>query len=158
ELVKGRLYDASDTGHAAAVRTLRSVLLAVLKLFAPFLPYVSEAIYQALFAEGAAKAAAGTRFHSIHRARWPLADAALISDEAEAVGEALVAAATAVRRYKSERGLSLGAGLAGLQLATRDPALADALRASATDLRSVTRAGELSIGDQLDPAVQEAPA
>jgi valyl-tRNA synthetase len=158
ELAKGRLYDATDPGHAAAVHTLRSVLLAVLKLFAPFLPYVTEAIYQALFAETETATTEGEGFHSIHRARWPQADESLISDEAEATGEALLAVTTAVRRYKSERGLSLGAELARLQLATLDAGLASALLTSTADLRSVTRAHEVIVAEQLDPALEEASA
>jgi valyl-tRNA synthetase len=146
EMAKGRLYDAADPGHAGARDTLAALLLAVTKLFAPFLPHVTEAIYQGLFAErdGAI---------SIHRARWPESDAALVDERAEAAGAALVAVATAARRYKSEAGISLGAELARLQLATDDPALADALRAAAADLASVTRAGAIEVVPVLDPAL-----
>ncbi|HKS69730.1 MAG TPA: class I tRNA ligase family protein, partial [Ktedonobacterales bacterium] len=127
--------------------------LATLKLFAPFLPYVTEAIYQGLFVEGE-----GTGSPSIHRTRWPVADEALIGDEAEAAGEALVAVATAVRRYKSERGLSLGAELAALHLATDDAALAAALRAAEADLRSVTRAQAITVAERLDAGQGAIPA
>ena len=63
--------------------------------------------------------------------------------------------ATAVRRFKSENGLSLGRGLARLQIATDDATLAESLRASATDLRSVTRAATVEVGVHLDPALYE---
>ncbi len=72
-----------------------------------------------------------------------------------AAGDALVTIATAVRRFKSENGLSLGGELARLQIATDDATLADSLRASATDLRSVTRAATVEVGDHLDPTLQE---
>jgi len=72
-----------------------------------------------------------------------------------AAGDALVAIATAVRRYKSEHGFSLGRELARLQLATDNATLADALQASGADLRSVTRAASVDVSDQLDPALQE---
>ncbi len=152
ELAKARLYDAEAPGHAAAAHTLRSVLLATMKLFAPFLPFVTEAIYQGLFAESE-----GGAVRSIHRTRWPVADEALIDDEAETAGEALVAIATAARRYKSERGLSLGAELAALHLATDDPALAAALRAAETDLRSVTRAREITFAERLEAGHEPLP-
>ena len=144
EMAKGRLYDETSAGHAAARATLHTLLLATVKLFAPFLPHVTEAIYRGLFAatDGA---------DSLHRARWPEADTALIDDAAEACGETLVHIATAVRRYKSEHTLSLGAELARLSLATADPALAALLRASAADLRSVTRAREVTVADHLEP-------
>ncbi len=144
EMAKLRLYneDAAreDTGAAFAVY---HVLLATLKLFAPFLPHVTEAIYQALFAErdGAI---------SIHLACWPQPDARFEDAAAEAFGETLVEIATAVRRYKSERGLSLGAEIGLLCLTTHDAALAEQCRAAAQDLVSVTRAQRIEIVDALD--------
>jgi valyl-tRNA synthetase len=82
---------------------------------------------------------------SIHRARWPVPQAPLADDDAEALGETLVAIATAVRRYKSEHNLSLGTELARLQLATEDAELAERLRAATPDLQSVTRAAQIEI-------------
>ncbi|HST88667.1 MAG TPA: class I tRNA ligase family protein, partial [Ktedonobacterales bacterium] len=147
EMAKGRLYDTADPGHAGARDTLAALLLAVTKLFAPFLPHITEAIYQGLFA-------ACDDAISIHRARWPRADAALADEQAEAAGAALVAVATAVRRYKSEAGISLGAELSRLQLATDDLTLAEALRAAAADLASVTRARVIEVAPALDPALE----
>jgi valyl-tRNA synthetase len=118
-------------------------LLATLKLFAPFLPHVTEAIYQALFAEKEGVI-------SIHLAQWPQPDARFEEAAAEAFGETLVEIATAVRRYKSERGLSLGAETGPLHLATRDAALAEQCRAAAQDLVSVTRAQRVEVVDALD--------
>jgi valyl-tRNA synthetase len=144
EMAKERLYDEASPGHAGAQYTLRCVLLTTLKLFAPFLPYVTEEIYQGLFA-----AANGSG--SIHRAEWPEPDSALTSEAAEAVGDTMLAIATAVRRHKSEASISLGAELARLHLATPDATLAEALRAATPDLRSVTRARVITIGAVPDP-------
>ena len=47
--------------------------------------------------------------------------------------------------YKSEANLSLGAELPGLALTTDSESLAEALRASEADLRSVTRAREVIV-------------
>jgi valyl-tRNA synthetase len=146
EMAKARLYDAAHEQHDGARCTLRTALLAVVKLFAPFLPHITEAIYQGLFA-------AGEGGGSLHQARWPQADAAPPDEGAERVGEALVAVATAVRRYKSEASLSLGAELPLLQLATDDAALAAALRAAAVDLQSVTRAQSIVVVERVDPAL-----
>ncbi|HKT40182.1 MAG TPA: valine--tRNA ligase [Ktedonobacterales bacterium] len=150
ELAKMRLYDANDPLAEGARFTLHAALLTALKLFAPFLPYVTEEIYTTLFAEEGA---------SIHRSDWPTAVALPAGDEAdtaaEATGDALVTIATAVRRYKSEHGLSLGGELARLQIASDDAMLADMLRASATDLHSVTRAAMIEVEDHLDPTLRE---
>jgi valyl-tRNA synthetase len=153
ELAKLRLYDASDPQAAGARYALRTTLLTILKLFAPFLPYVTEEIYTTLFAD---------EDSSIHRAAWPTL-ATLPPDEAsdevaERAGDTLVAIATAVRRYKSENGLSLGRELARLQIATDDASLANWLQASATDLSSVTRAATVEVGKQLDPSLQKLAA
>jgi len=152
ELAKMRLYDAADPVAEGARYTLRTALLTVLKLFAPFLPYVTEEIYMTLFADEGS---------SIHRSAWPTLESLPTStggdDTAMAAGDALVVIATAVRRYKSEHGLSLGRELARIQIATDDDMLADALRASLTDLRSVTRAATVEISDQLNPALRELP-
>ena len=128
EMAKLRLY-AGDAGARFAVAT---VLLGLLKLFAPFFPHITEELYQALFAacDGA---------ESIHRAAWPQPDARFEDDAALALGETLVELATAARRYKSERGLSLGAELAELAITAEAP-LAAQLRAAEDDLRSITRA------------------
>ena len=152
ELAKMRLYDAADSQTTGARYTLRTALVTLLKLFAPFLPYVTDEIYTTLFAEEGG---------SIHRATWPalatLPPSEADDEAAERAGDALVAIATAVRRYKSENGLSLGRELARLQIATDDAMLAEWLRASATDLRSVTRAATIEMAAQLDPAHHELP-
>jgi len=69
----------------------------------------------------------------------------------------LVIIATAVRRYKSEANLSLGAELGRLILVTQDTSLAERLRASTTDIRSITRARAVRI-EEATPAVGQALA
>jgi hypothetical protein len=74
------------------------------------------------------------------------------------LGGILVEVATAVRRYKSERNLSLGTKIARLGLATKDAALAQRLRAAAPDLVSVTRAEGVEVAAELDPALEPVQA
>jgi valyl-tRNA synthetase len=52
EMAKQRLYDPACPTHAGACNTIRVLLLTLLKLFAPFLPYVTEAIYQGIGEKG----------------------------------------------------------------------------------------------------------
>jgi valyl-tRNA synthetase len=142
EMIKKRLYDDVDTGGARFA--LYETLLATIKLLAPILPHVTERIYQGLFAEtdGAS---------SIHRAQWPQVNERWLDNKAVSLGDLVVAIATAVRRYKSENNLSLGAELAELQLATADPELASRLRGAETDLISITRAARIRVGAAIDP-------
>ena len=119
------------------------MLLTVLKLFAPILPYITETLYRALFVsiEGA---------RSIHNSRWPVVYESFLDVAADAAGEALIEIATAVRRYKSESNISLGTGLERLQLATNDASVANMLQEARTDIKSVTRARQMMVKENLD--------
>jgi valyl-tRNA synthetase len=143
EMAKLRLYEGAPEVREGARYALYEVLLTMLKLFAPILPYVTEKIYRHVFMQSEKK-------DSIHLSSWPTPDDTLEDDWIENVGEALIEAITAVRRYKTEHGLALGAELARLQLATQDPKLAEALRGGIADIKSITRARQVEIAEQLD--------
>jgi valyl-tRNA synthetase len=147
EMAKLRLYSETGAAGAGARYALHQALLTTLKLLAPFLPHVTDEIYRAMFADSDGAS-------SIHRARWPVPQPHLADEDAAAWGEALVAVATAVRRYKSEHNLSLGTELARLQLATEDAEMAKWLRAATPDLQSVTRAAHIEIIEGL-PALSD---
>jgi valyl-tRNA synthetase len=141
EMVKKRLYDGGTNAQGAQY-ALCQALLTTIKLLAPLMPHVTEAIYQGLFAEQEG-------FASIHHAAWPEEIERLRDSAAEALGATLVDIATAVRRYKSENNLSLGTELECVQVMTADERLAQALRQAADDLLSVTRTRRLEIEPQL---------
>lgn len=143
EMAKQRLYDAAAPGHNAACFTLRTVLLTLLKLFAPVLPYVTEAIFTSLFSEQ-------ENFNSIHQTIWPKPLEILLDPQAEETGETLVQIATAVRRYKSEQNISLGSELTLLQLGVANSRLAHDLAEARSDLMSITRAKTVEIVETLN--------
>jgi valyl-tRNA synthetase len=145
EMCKQRLYDPDHPQREGARRTLRHVLLTLVKLFAPFLPYITEEIYQGLFAQHRELA-----IDSVHTSSWPLVQPALESEQAEEVGDKLVEIASAVRRYKSEHNLSLGSEVRRLQLAAEDPYLAEQLTLATPDLSSVCRAAQVEIRSRLE--------
>ncbi|MBE3144774.1 MAG: valine--tRNA ligase, partial [Planctomycetes bacterium] len=118
EMAKQRLYDAASPYHVGACYTLGLILQSVLKLLAPVMPYITETIYQTLFA-------AEEGIPSIHRAAWPGVDARFVDEQFAQDGETLVQIASAVRRYKSEHNLSLGHEINLIQLAAGDSRLAD---------------------------------
>lgn len=146
EMAKKRLYDGDEAGDGARY-ALYHALLATLKMLAPFLPYVTEQIYSGLLATA-------DGYASIHLSRWPLVDERLVDEMAVIAGEALVAIATAVRRYKSENNLSLGTEVARLQLATGDATLQQILPQATADITSITRAQQIEIDSQLDPGLE----
>jgi valyl-tRNA synthetase len=132
ELVKMRLYGATGEEHQAAQWTLYQALLTVLKLLAPYLPFITEEIYQGLF-----RAWEGTS--SIHISPWPVERPEWIDNEAEEVGKTILAILHHVRRYKADCDLSVGAPLDTLRIGTQ-PALHAALENALIDIKSATRA------------------
>jgi valyl-tRNA synthetase len=95
ELVKSRRYgDQTPEGAASASRAMQTALSVLLRLFAPYLPFVTEEVWS-WWREG-----------SVHRAPWPsAADVAEIATP-DADAAAVLAVATEVlgeiRRAKSE--------------------------------------------------------
>jgi valyl-tRNA synthetase len=143
EMAKQRLYGERMEFQEGARYSLAVCLKTTLLLLAPILPYITEEIYQGLFAapgEG-----------SIHRAAWPEANPALEDLRAEEFGSQLVAIASGVRRYKSERGLPLGSKLSYLELAVEDEHSAAALVEAIPDLASITRAERIEVSRHLSP-------
>jgi valyl-tRNA synthetase len=147
EMCKQRLYDQAHSQREAARYSLYQVLLTILKLLAPFLPYVTEEIYQGLFAslDGAT---------SIHRSKWPEAISEPEDEQAERFGQVLLEITTSVRRFKSEHNLPLGTDLHQLQLATFDPLTFQLLEQANADLSSVTRALHIEFVKDLDPRLE----
>ena len=114
---------------------------------APFLPYITETIYQGIFVKNEPSQLEDV--DSIHTSTWPVANPTLEDDFAELVGATLVEIAVSVRRFKSENGMALGTEIQRLQLSTSDDQLADQLERARNDLISITRAREIDFGDQL---------
>ena len=147
EMAKQRLYDGSKEMKSAACYTLHYLLLDTLKLFAPFLPHVTEEIYQSLFASS-------DGFQSIHNSSWPTANTDLLDERAEQVGKILVEVASSVRRYKSDHNLPLSSPIKLLQLETSVPSFDNLLQEAYADLMSITRAKSVEVVTQIDPSLE----
>ena len=137
ELAKARLYSERGKERHAAQWILYKTLLAVLKLLAPHLPYITEEIYQLLFRQWEGEI-------SLHKATWPQAQPHWIDEEAEATGELLLDIVRQVRRSKAERGLSVGAELETLYIRIQ-PQSRSAVIAAQLDLKSATRAKQIIV-------------
>lgn len=105
ELVKARVYDEAGTnpaGKKSAQTTLYFVLEAVLRLFAPVMPYMTEELYSSLYPDLWQKRG------SIHaRGSWPKASDYLLDEKAKAEGETVVNLLAAVRKAKTLAGVSI---------------------------------------------------
>lgn len=148
EMAKRRLYDEGDPGRDGAVFTLNQVLLTMLKLFAPFLPYVTEEIYQLVYTGLAEN-------RSIHLSPWPTVSKDLIDERADKIGDLLLQIATAVRRYKSNAGLSLGAEMSTLAINGADTDQTRLLLEAESDILSISRANVLSVNKVSEPDLVE---
>jgi valyl-tRNA synthetase len=121
ELVKARAYGPGAGGESAR-GTLRQALAVLLRLFAPFMPFVTEEAWS-WWQEG-----------SVHAATWPSAGS---GDGADAGDPAVLATAAAVlgqvRKAKTAAKLSIRAEAARVVVRGPDEA---AVRASEPDLRA----------------------
>ncbi len=116
EVVKDRLYNPGNY-HLGAKESAQLVLyestLAILKLFAPILPYITEEIYHLHFAGVEGK-------KSIHISDWPTYSEELVDEEAENAGDHAIDIISAIRKHKSEKQLSLKAELASVTIGCDD--------------------------------------
>jgi len=146
ELVKERAH-GEGPGARSASAALRLALSALLRLFAPYLPYATEEAWS-WWQEG-----------SIHLASWPAVQELPVSGEArllELAGTVLIG----VRRAKTDAKLSQRAAVARATVECPAEELA-LLQQAAADLRDVGRIQELELfpGAQLRvSAVEFAPA
>ena len=146
EMSKQRLYAQQGSEFEAAQYTLYYIYLNIIKLFAPFLPFVTDQIYLDLFAQTEG-------YPSVHISPWPTPVPAWHDSNAEQVGSLLVEVATAVRRYKSEKNLSLGTELTAVKLAisanglnvVEEQYLFEGLLQARADLMSITRARQIEV-------------
>ncbi len=134
ELVKGRARSESDpSGRSSAVAALRQGLSVLLRLLAPYLPYVTEEAWSWDFA-GEAKG-------SIHLTPWPeaseLAPLGTSSEHAE-VYEFAKGALGAINRAKTQAGGTVGRHVASLTIAAPQKVL-DLFARAESDLRAATR-------------------
>jgi valyl-tRNA synthetase len=147
ELVKGRAYGAhGDAAAASASQALTTALSTFLRLFAPFLPFVTEEVWS------------WWRDGSIHREPWPSDDKlhALAADADPAVFGAASAVLKLIRREKSNARLSMRSPIRRAEVSGPRQML-DLITQFEADLREAGTIAELTTGttaDELAVAVE----
>jgi valyl-tRNA synthetase len=132
EFIKHRTY----RGDKSPNRTLNSVFLDILKMMAPFMPYVTEELYQQLYrAPGKAV--------SIHASRWPDAQEARIDRDSLAKGDEACRIIAYIRQWKHDNKMALNAELQSVTL-SKD------LGSLSADIKGSMNIKELKIGNGND--------
>jgi len=135
EIVKQRLWKPDEVGAdetKKAQKALYTVLLSSLKGLAPFMPFITEEVYQNFY----------TQFEDekcIHRSSWPEVNESFISDEICEFGDRFVEVVGEVRKYKADKQLSMKAELECIKISCSDD-LKEFIEGSIGDLKSVTSA------------------
>jgi valyl-tRNA synthetase len=140
ELVKVRAKAEEDAeGQGSAVMSLRLGLHVLLRLFAPFLPYITEEVWSWAFAEEAGAA-------SIHGVQWPM------DSEFEEMGrrgdpevfDVAVSCWSQINKRKSEAGVSIGRPIVQVTIAANKTTL-EKLKPAEADVMSAARAESYSL-------------
>ena len=134
ELVKDRAYGGQGPEGGASAKAALAIALDVqLRLFAPFLPFVTEEVWS-WWQEG-----------SVHRAAWPSADEvlAMAGDGDRAVVADTAIALSLVRKAKSEAKASMKAEVSRAVVSGPEASMAR-LKAIAGDLKATGAIAELT--------------
>lgn len=138
EIIKDRLYNPDKRGKDArlsAQYTLYKLLLSCLKLLAPIMPHITEAVYQLYFAEK-------EKCKSIHISKWPEFEEEYHKDvESMDRGDMIVDIISIVRKKKSEANKSLKEDVKKLVIECKDD-----LSEAEEDVKATTRAKEIEYG------------
>lgn len=98
EMVKYRLYQKKN--DEGVRHTLYESLLGILKMWAPFIPHITEEIYQQMFKKW-------EKDKSIHISEFSKPEK--VDKKAIELGELAVEAVAAIRKWKTDQNMSLGA-------------------------------------------------
>jgi len=138
EYIKDRLYNPATRGEAsteAAKFTLYHLLLGQLKLFSPYVPHITEEIYQNCF-----RSTEGDT--SIHISSFPAVNKEFNNADADKAGDLLVDLVTLVRMFKSKHNFSMKLPIDSLSVVCAD-ACAEQILLVADDVKAVTKTAEI---------------
>jgi valyl-tRNA synthetase len=148
EIIKHQLFNPEQYSKDevnATLWTLQSVGLIILQLYAPFMPYVTEAIYKELFEKD-------LNVNSIHKTTFKLLeDTVSCNQESQDLTNELIKIIGNVRKLKTEHQLALNAELSKLTVGTEEKFVAG-LKKLAPYIKGITHAAEVEFKkDKLAP-------
>ncbi|AOT69537.1 valine--tRNA ligase [Geosporobacter ferrireducens] len=141
EIVKERLYQPEKHGYKerqSAQYALYYCMLNILKLYAIYVPHITEYIYQEFFKRN-------ERSISVHKLCWENITA--IDSEIIMFGEALKKIVADTRKYKSENALSMKAEIEEVMVKS-DTKFIEMFKQTVHDIRACCKAKEIKIIQQ----------
>lgn len=111
EIAKPRLYNKEAAAErATAQHILATVLVSAMKLLHPYMPFITEEIYQCLPHEA----------ESIMISKWPVVDESLVDPEAERGMNAIMDSIKAIRNMRAEVNANPGKKIPAIMLVSED--------------------------------------
>ena len=111
EIAKPRLYNKEAAAERATAQyVLATVLVSAMKLLHPYMPFITEEIYQCLPHEA----------ESIMISKWPVADESLVDPEAERGMNAIMDSIKAIRNMRAEVNANPGKKIPAIMLVSED--------------------------------------
>jgi len=138
----------SDADKLAAYATLYQVLVTLIKLLAPFIPFLTEAIYQNLV-----RSEDETAPVSVHHHDWPTPDESLVDADLERATALAMQAASAGHAARNAAGIKLRQPLAAAVVYARNEADRAALQRLADVVQDELNVKELRFASGLDDLV-----
>ena len=138
EIVKERLYQPEKHGYKqrqSAQYALYYSMLNLLKLYAIYVPHITEYIYQEFFRKY-------EKAISLHRLRWDIEKS--VDNEIILFGEKLKDVISEVRKYKTENAMSRKAEIEKVVITT-DERLAELFRQTINDIKACCHAKTVEI-------------
>ena len=143
EIAKERLYQPEIRGYKerrSAQRALYDCMLNLLKLYAVYVPHITEYIYQDFFRQH-------EKSVSLHRLNWE--EEKPVDGEILRFGEELKGVIAETRKYKTEHALSLKAEIDEVVISTEGRYI-EWFRQTADDIKACCRAKEIRYSQQQD--------
>ena len=145
ELVKTRSYNENgenDLGQKSAIYTIYHCLDTILRLFAPFVPHITETLYSHIFEDKY------KQYGSIHaQGTWPDHTVYFFNDDAKKSGTFCVNILDAVRKLKATNNLSIKWPITSMIITPQNGNhdLWEILKPLISDLKNVTNAMDIRL-------------
>ena len=150
ELVKADVTAEEDTPRRAEARSrLLSVLEQALRLLHPFMPYITEELWQRLPGAKQLHPAYEGAEPSIMLAAYPAGRKELIDEAAESQMQAIIDLVSRVRNIRSEMNIKPGERIP-IMIAAPDEKLRDVFASARDQISRLVRASDVSINERLD--------